>query len=197
MRIAGTILAGGRSSRMGADKALATFRGRPLLAHAIARFAPQADPLAINANGDPRRFEPFSLPVIPDRMRGQPGPLAGIAAALDFAQASGADAAAVVPVDAPFFPGDVVLRLTRALEGHAAACVRTARGIEPLFSLWRVELRDAVGAALAAGIGAPRMLLTNAGFVDVSPEEAADFANLNTPDDLFRAEADAARRRSD
>ena len=57
-RIAGVILAGGQARRMGgADKALVDLAGRPLLAHALERFAPQVAPLILSANGDPARFE--------------------------------------------------------------------------------------------------------------------------------------------
>ena len=65
--IAGVILAGGQSRRMGGgDKTLLDLGGKPMLAHVIARLAAQAEPLAISANGDPERFEPFGLPVVAD-----------------------------------------------------------------------------------------------------------------------------------
>ncbi|MEL6210433.1 MAG: NTP transferase domain-containing protein, partial [Pseudomonadota bacterium] len=58
MRIAGVILAGGLARRMGGgDKALLALAGRPLLAHVIDRLAPQVERLALNANGDPARFD--------------------------------------------------------------------------------------------------------------------------------------------
>jgi molybdopterin-guanine dinucleotide biosynthesis protein A len=58
MRIAGLILAGGESRRMGTDKALVTLSGRPMIEHVIARLGPQVEALAISANGDPARFGP-------------------------------------------------------------------------------------------------------------------------------------------
>jgi molybdenum cofactor guanylyltransferase len=111
--IAGVVLAGGRSSRMGVEKALVDFAGRPMLAHVLARFAPQVMALAINANGDPARFAAFGAPVIADLAPDQPGPLAGIAAALAWAQAHGCSRVATVPCDAPFLPRDLVARLAR------------------------------------------------------------------------------------
>ncbi len=63
----GLLLAGGLSRRMGGgDKALLTLAGRPMLAHAIDRLAPQCAALAINANGDASRFSGFGLPVVAD-----------------------------------------------------------------------------------------------------------------------------------
>jgi molybdenum cofactor guanylyltransferase len=202
MRIAGMILAGGRSSRMGRDKALIPLQGRPLVAHVISRLAPQVEKLAINANGDLARFSAFDLPVRADSASDRPGPLAGIAAALTFARELGADAVAVVPADAPFLPLDLVARLAAALDeprviqanvaSTKVACAQSARGLEPLFSLWRVETEATVRAALARGEGSPRAVLTNLAhrLVDFTgPGEEAAFANLNTPQDV--AEADA------
>jgi molybdopterin-guanine dinucleotide biosynthesis protein A len=61
--ILGVILAGGKSARMGAEKAFVDLDGRPLIAHAIERSRRQAGALAISANDDPARFSSFALPV--------------------------------------------------------------------------------------------------------------------------------------
>ena len=80
------LLAGGQARRVGGgDKCLLPLAGRPLLAHVIARIQPQVAALVLNANGDPTRFAAFALPVIGDDIGGQPGPLAGILAGLDWA----------------------------------------------------------------------------------------------------------------
>lgn len=194
MRVAGMILAGGRSARMGREKALAPLRGRPLIAHVIARFAPQVACLAINANGDPARFAAFGLPVQPDGAPDRPGPLAGVACALAYARQTGADAVAVVPADAPFLPEKLVERLKARLDdGVQAVCARLPAGIEPLFSLWRIDVEPTILAALAQGEGAPRAALFRLAhrFADFAVGEEQAFANLNTPEDLARAEAAA------
>ena len=86
-RIAGIVLAGGLSRRMGGgDKALKLIGGRTILDRVIARAAPQVDPLALNANGDPGRFAATGLPVVPDSVEGFPGPLAGVLAGLEWAR---------------------------------------------------------------------------------------------------------------
>ena len=85
-KVAGVILAGGLSRRMGGgDKALRNLGGRPVLAHVIERARAQVGPLVLNANGDPARFADFGLPVVPDSIEGHAGPLAGVLAGLDWA----------------------------------------------------------------------------------------------------------------
>ncbi|MEO1199370.1 MAG: NTP transferase domain-containing protein, partial [Pseudomonadota bacterium] len=65
--VAGVILAGGLSRRMGGgDKSLKQLAGRPMLDHVIARLRPQLGVMALNANGDPARFSEFGLPVVAD-----------------------------------------------------------------------------------------------------------------------------------
>jgi len=82
--VAGVVLAGGRSSRMGGqDKCLAPLAGRPVVAHVIARLEPQVATLALNANAEPSRLASFGLPIIADRIAGHAGPLAGLHAALE------------------------------------------------------------------------------------------------------------------
>src|SRR5271156_1759032 len=89
-RIAGAVLAGGRSSRMGATKAFALLAGRPLLAHVLDRLRPQTARVYLNARGDSDRWRAFSCPPVPDaaEWRGA-GPFAGIAAPLGGARAEG------------------------------------------------------------------------------------------------------------
>lgn len=193
--IAGVVLAGGRSTRMGAEKALLKLAGRSLIAHAVDRLRPQVAELFVSANGDPARFGDLGCAVVADGFGGgASGPLAGIAAALGHARSQGAARLAVAPCDAPFLSCDLVARLAAAMDGSGAplAVAESARGLEPLFALWRVDLEAAVAAALAAGEGGPRGLIErlSAARVVFPPEAGVDaFANLNTPEELAAAQA--------
>ena len=88
---AAVVLAGGRSSRMGGgDKPLQELApGVTILRATLDRLSRQADRIAINANGDPARFADFGMPLLPDGVPDLPGPLAGVLAALEWAQAIG------------------------------------------------------------------------------------------------------------
>ena len=193
----GVILAGGQATRMGGgDKGLRLIGDQTLLDHVIARLDPQVDGLALNANGNLSRFADMNLPVIADSVDGFAGPLAGVLAGLDWAAAQGADIIVTAAADTPFLPCDLVPRLLLAAEGMAyplalAATPDPVRGQarHPTFGLWPVALRDDLRAALGDGVRkVVQWTERHDARVAMFPDEAA-FFNVNTPDDLARAEA--------
>ncbi|MDF1716614.1 MAG: molybdenum cofactor guanylyltransferase MobA [Antarcticimicrobium sp.] len=194
--VAGVILAGGQATRMGGgDKGLLRVRDLRLIDHVIARLAPQCARLAINANGDPARFAEFALPVLPDSLPEYPGPLAGVLAGLDWAAAEGVDAIVTAAADTPFFPHDLVARLRAAAgpDGLALAGSRDAAGKlwrHPTFGLWPVALREDLRDALKGGLR-KIVLWTDAhqaGLAEFPTGPFDPFFNVNTPEDVARAE---------
>ena len=187
LRIAGVILAGGAGQRMGgADKALLMLQGKPLIFHVSQRFAPQVSALAISANGDAARFAALGLPVLPDAQA--KGPLSGLLAGLIWATALGADALASVPVDGPFLPADLVARLAEGAAAVPALAVAGGRR-HAVYGLWPVGLAPALAAFLAGGAKARvQDFAESVGVVWVEFPDGAAFDNLNTPEDLARAE---------
>ncbi|SNY50480.1 molybdenum cofactor guanylyltransferase [Pseudooceanicola antarcticus] len=198
MILAGMILAGGLSRRMqGHDKALVQLKGRPLLGHVLARLEPQVSELAVNFNGAPDRLSGLRLPVCPDTLPGHPGPLAGVLTAMDWAAGLGAERVFTVATDTPFLPGDFVPRLLLAAEdceGPVLAASRDGQGAlraHPTCGLWPVTLRGPLRRALDDG--QRRMM----GWAEAQGACLAEFAapgidpffNVNTPEDLARAEA--------
>jgi molybdenum cofactor guanylyltransferase len=192
----GVILAGGRATRIGGgDKGLRKVGGQRLMDHVITRLGPQCLGLAINANGDPARFDDFGLPVLPDSLPDQPGPLAGVLAGLDWAALQGAAAIVTAAADTPFFPVDLVARL-KAAAGPSGLCIagspdetgRVQR--HPTFGLWPVALRDELRAAVTGGM---RKVVTwtdahNAGLARFGSDPFDPFFNINSPEDILRAE---------
>jgi len=193
----GVILAGGRATRMGGgDKGLRRVAGQRLIDHVIARLAPQVAQMAINANGDPARFSEFGLPVLADSLPDHPGPLAGVLAGLDWAAGQGAGAIVTAAADTPFFPVDLVARLHAAAgpSGLALAASPDENGRmqrHPTFGLWPVDLRDDLRAALTGGLR--KIVLwsdAHGGGLAEFPSAPFDpFFNVNTPEDIARAEA--------
>ena len=196
----GVVLAGGLARRMGGgDKALREIGGRTILARVIARLEPQCESLVINANGDPRRFASFGIPVIADGVQDYPGPLAGILAALDWAADNRPDAAWILsaPGDCPFLPRDLVARLSQALMAdNAELAIAASQGqSHPVIGLWNVALRDALRRALVVeGLRKVGQWTARYRLATVTwPAEPLDpFFNANTVDDLAEGERLAA-----
>lgn len=202
----GVILAGGLATRMGGgDKGLLQVGGQSLLSRVCDRLAPQVSGLALNANGDAARFADLGLPVVADSIEGFAGPLAGVLAGLDWAAEQGADAIVTAAADTPFFPTDLVARLVAASDGqpHPLVLATTPRtGDElksggrsrvnrhPTFGLWPVALRDDLRAALHDGLRKV-VIWTDQHHGREALFEATPFDpffNVNTPEDLARAE---------
>lgn len=192
MRIFGVILAGGQGRRMagGADKALLPLAGAPLLAHVIDRLEPQVERLALSANGEAGRFAGFGLPVLPDAEAA--GPLAGLLAALRWAGPLGASAVLSAPVDGPFLPPDLCPRLCLAAENAPEGLALASAGgrLHPTYGLWPVALAAPLAEFLASGVKPKVLDFARAhGAVEAVFADDGAFENLNTPDDLARAEA--------
>jgi molybdopterin-guanine dinucleotide biosynthesis protein A len=201
---AGFVLAGGRSSRMGADKALMPLAGRPLVVHAL-EILRQAG-LTASIAGARSRLTAFA-PVVEDEEPGR-GPLGGICAALASATAQWA---VFLPVDLPFLPASLLVSLLHfARIRGAAVAVPAVNGFAQTFpAVVRREALPALRGELAAGRGGcfsafqtaaaalgqsvavlPVELLVQCGQL-VHPRGLPPcrwFLNLNTPEDIHRAE---------
>ncbi|TPG58663.1 molybdenum cofactor guanylyltransferase [Roseomonas nepalensis] len=176
----------------GGDKALLPLLGRPMLAHLLARLAPQVDALALSANGDPARFREAApgMAVVADPLPSHPGPLAGILAGMERAAGLGMGWVLSVPGDTPLVPSDLAARLGAALEGSGAAIACAASGgrAHPPVALWPVGLRGDLRRALLAGEGKVSRWAAPHGVATV--EWAGDpFLNANAPADLPVLEA--------
>ena len=195
----GIILAGGLATRMGGgDKGLLPLGDGTLLSQVINRLSPQVGALALNAHGDPSRFDDMGLPVLPDSIDGFAGPLAGVLAGLDWAAAQGATSVVSAAADTPFFPRDLVDRLTRAAaEAHApialAATRDPARGPmrQPTFGLWDVSLRSDLREVLESGLRKVVLWTDKHGAAQAvfEPDPFDPFFNVNTPEDLAHAQS--------
>jgi molybdopterin-guanine dinucleotide biosynthesis protein A len=183
----GVVIAAGRSSRFGSEKAIAELRGKPLFLWAAERLQRSCALVAINARSGSeteRLARAREFPVLHDAAGDAQGALAGVRAGLAWADRLGARALAVSPCDAPLLPDDLFERLIRAA-GHGAAVADTADGRQPLCSVWPVAALPAVAAALAAGAHPPTWrVLDDLGAARVAFDAAAAFANINTRADL-------------
>jgi molybdopterin-guanine dinucleotide biosynthesis protein A len=166
MRVLGAVLAGGRSSRFGSDKADADWRGLALADHAEAAIAPHVD--AVIRIGGPGGIADLPQPGL--------GPLGGIAAALDHAAGSGFDAVLTTACDMPRLPDRLVAALLRRVPAY---CVEA-----PVLGAWPAAL----GAQLMAYAGQveDRSVIRWARKIGGLPITAGEpISNVNTREDLL------------
>ena len=196
----GIVLAGGLSRRMGRDKADVVLRGRTLLERTCARLAPQCTSLAISRHDPAPGRSDTRYPVIADEIAGPAGPLAGLLAALDWTAArdSAATHVVTVAVDTPFLPLDLVARLVAVARasGLPIACAASGGRIHPVAALWPVAIRrDLRDCVVADQVRRVTAILERFGSATADwPTDPHDpFLNVNTPEDLMRAEVVAVR----
>jgi molybdopterin-guanine dinucleotide biosynthesis protein A len=196
--ILGLILAGGLSRRMGGtQKIFARIGGVSLIDEVILSVRNQCDALAINpyeATAETEAaFAGLDLPLLADAVPGHAGPLAGVLAGLDYAAQKGVTHVLSLPCDCPFLPADLAANLrTASLETRdGLACAASGGRIHPVIALWPVRLRDDLRRALLdEGLRKVGQFQQR---YDVAAVEwnfriRDPFFNINTPDDLKRAQ---------
>lgn len=190
-KVVGVVIAGGRSTRFGSEKALAVFHGETLLLRAVRRLATVCGTVAVNArpgSGAAELAARSDLPVIHDAPGDPDGPLAGVKSALIWAGQRGAKLVAVSPCDLPLLPPQLYQRLVDAA-GDGAAMAETTEGRQPLCAVWPVRALAQLSAALAGGAHpATWRMLDTLGAVRVHFDQAQRFANANTREELARLE---------
>lgn len=192
------IQAGGESRRMGRDKALAPFLGKPLVERVIGRVSHLADELLLTTNRS-QEYEFLGYPLFTDLLPGR-GALGGLYTALS---AASHELVAVVACDMPFVNAGL-LEFERDLlltDQYAAAIPRSQGGAEPFHAVYK---RDTCLPAIDESIRADRWRVDSwfdwveIRFLSLAEVESLDpdglaFRNVNTPEDLQAAEQLAAR----
>lgn len=185
------ILAGGRARRLGGvAKPMCLLAGRPLLDHIRDRLGPQAAPLALAVAEASGPLAATGLPLCLDPMPDRPGPLAGVLAGLEGLAEGDGDWLLTVPGDTPFLPRDLIPRLHAATGAADIVCARSGGRRHPVIALWHRRLAGDLRRALANGIRAVDRWGAEYRRREVAwPTDPIDpFFNINTPEDLVRAE---------
>lgn len=178
------ILAGGQSRRFGSNKAFASIHGEPLIDIMIKRIQHQTvGPIAINAAAD-AGFDGLKQPILTDRLPGGLGPLAGLHAAMQWADQEGYETVVTTPVDTPLLPENFIERLVAA----GPPSIATFAGRQhPAHGAWPTRLSDRLAQALANELRAARDWAEEceASACEFHDQSGLDpFFNINTPDDL-------------
>lgn len=192
--VLGLVLAGGRSTRMQADKAALAYGARPQLAEAYDLVARHAERAFVSVRAD-QSGESLraAYPQVVDGPTGR-GPIAGIIAA----QATRPDAAwLVVACDLPHLDDATLAELLRRRDPRrlATAFASSFDGLpEPLCAIYEPASREAILAFVTAHRDCPRKFLASHDALLLPPREGAALDNANTPEDAAAARRALAAR---
>lgn len=168
MRVLGALLAGGKSSRFGSDKAEALFEGERLIDRMATRLRAQCEAVILCGRHEASRIS------IPDRPEAGLGPLGGLNAALTYARDDGFSHVLSAGCDIPNLPEDLV----EALAGEGAGIVQS----QPVVGLWPTDLAPQLDKFVSDG---GRALY---GFAEAVGARMVRFdpplMNVNRPEDL-------------
>ncbi len=176
------VLAGGRSSRMGVDKALVPFQGKPLVAHVVDAVRPHFDEVLV-ATGAPERFAFLGVDIVRDRVCDE-GPMMAVASALARATY---ETVFVLPCDVPRFPAALLRDVLRRARGEADIVVPVhpdTGHLEPLFAVYRRRVLPLLDRALAVGVRKILLVYDACRTERVPIAPGMRLTNVNTPDDL-------------
>ena len=188
--ITGVVLAGGRARRMGGqDKGLVEINGRPMVMFIVDALRRQTGAVIINATRNVDRYRELSqCDVVADSVGDFAGPLAGMSAAMEFADTP---FILTAPCDSPLVSGDLGLRLADALQREDAelAVAHDGERMQPVFALLRTDLLQSMLKYLRAGESKIDTWYAKhrTALADFS-DESAMFLNVNTPDDRSELE---------
>ena len=140
--IAGLLLAGGRSSRMGQNKSLIKFYGKSMLEIVLERACLQVEDIVINSNEEIQNFFSKKYQIVEDCIQGRLGPLVGILTGLKWATSLKKNIKFLVifPVDSPFIPENFVKILDSNSNDFDIIMARYQSRIHPVCSMWNVSL---------------------------------------------------------
>jgi molybdenum cofactor guanylyltransferase len=192
------VQAGGRSSRMGTDKALVRLHGVPLIEHLLQRLAGLGDEVLITTNR-PQDYAYLGLPMASDPEPGA-GALHGLHTAL---QAAGGETVLVMACDMPFVSRPLVEHMLQQMEGADLVVPRRGGEYEPLHAVYSKRCLPALQAALERGerrmisfFHSLRLHTLDQAEIDRFDPQGLSFFNVNTPEDLRQAERILAQKYS-
>lgn len=180
----GAVLAGGRSRRMGRDKAFVELAGRPLVSYAVEALRAAGAREVLAVGGDAGRLAAAGATWVPDRFPGA-GPAGGILTALE---AAACDVVVVLACDMPYVTAEAVRAVVGALGPDDDAAVPEREGrLEPLLAAYRRRCAAALEAAVTAGERAVHRALRGLAVHRLRLADPAWAHSINTPEELAAA----------
>jgi molybdopterin-guanine dinucleotide biosynthesis protein A len=189
------VLAGGKSTRFGRDKASEPLLGQPLLQHVLGRLEEVvAEFVIVKARGQVLpEFETARPVTVAEDLYPESGPLGGLYTGL---QALRAEAALAVACDMPLLQPGLVRELFRLLPGHDVVIPTSDDYAQPLCAVYAKTCAEPIRRRLDAGQFKLMGFFADVRVLEVQPQswrrfdpEGLSFRNLNRPEDLAEVEA--------
>ncbi len=175
--ITGIILAGGKSSRMGHDKAMLLYKNKPFIAHSINALKPLVETILIV--GDNKQYDPLGYNRVNDIVK-DAGPLSGIVSGL---QASATHYNLVVTCDVPLLTTEVLTLLTNAISNTDAIIqLKTQLHEMPLLAIYPKSCLPVLEKSLFSGNRTIKIALENCTVKNVVVDSSLEkfIENINT-----------------
>jgi molybdenum cofactor guanylyltransferase len=180
----GIVLIGGKSSRMGEDKAMMVYKKRSLYKIAVENIAPFCDKIYLSANQQQISQVTFEYPTIQDQFDGE-GPLGGIISCHRYIQ----ERLLIISCDLPLISQIEIEALTN-LHNHNNGCTMfyndSTGHYEPMLSIWEKEVLDLLDEYFISGGRSIQQFLKQQKIVKIIPSTLQNFKNVNTVDDWLK-----------
>lgn len=178
MHITGAILAGGKSSRMGTNKALLELKGKTMIQHSIDAIESLCDELIISANTN--EYSHLNYLVVEDEIKNI-GPIGGLHSAL---KTSKEGLLLTVPCDTPFISSNTFIEIIEKLQDFDICFAHSKKGVEPLIAGYRTNILNKLESLVDQGLRKMQNLAKefHAGFVEVNDQHL--IKNFNTAEEF-------------
>ncbi|MGV9826592.1 MULTISPECIES: molybdenum cofactor guanylyltransferase [unclassified Gordonia (in: high G+C Gram-positive bacteria)] len=191
-QMAGIVLAGGRSRRMGSDKAAMDWDGEPMLARIVGVLAQRCDPVFVVAAESSPAYRllkgtggPEAIWVTDEELGA--GPLAGLAAGLHAAHGAGRALAFVCATDMPLISPELIDELARGVtESTGVVVAREAGRDHPMAGIYRTSDASVVTRLVDSGERRMTAALDALATHRVAVSEPDWLTNVNAPEDVHR-----------
>tara|TARA_B100001250_G_scaffold131229_1_gene112026 strand:- start:2260 stop:2874 length:615 start_codon:yes stop_codon:yes gene_type:complete len=192
--ILGVVLAGGKSKRFGSDKISVKLGDKSLIEHTITKIQKNFKEILIVTNNEKIKLDKENIIIIKDTIEGYLGPLVGVLSAMEWIIKNKKNYKwiATFPCDTPFFNENLVNTIKNYSEKSSKKLFFLKSGIRRhnIFGLWSIELKNTLSKDIENGFRKVEDWANKVGseIIEVSSENDYNFLNINTKEDLERAE---------
>ena len=187
------ILAGGKSRRFGADKAVAKLGGKSLIDYTINKLEPKFAEILVITN-NPMQVSKNNIFFIKDTLAGQLGPLVGILSAMEWVKNNDKNYEWIIsfPCDTPFFEEEIIDKVINSQKSSDKKLLFLKSGNKRhnIFGLWSIELMEQLRNDINQGARKVEDWANKIGteIVEINSESDKSFLNINTKLDLEDAQ---------